>query len=143
MAFVISFSMVSADILPPALRQGIAQLATGVRRSGPGDADRRGPSVPPNRKEAQRSLGTAMLKSISKGINFAAVQLRRATLYPAELRVRRGSFSRLPCCRQCPGLNEASGAGTGQSRVSHELKYRTVGARNGRAYLPSKRHVRA
>src|SRR4051794_6406412 len=28
--------------------------------------------------------------------------LRRATLYPAELRVRCGSFSRLPCYRQCP-----------------------------------------
>jgi hypothetical protein len=34
--------------------------------------------------------------------------LRRATLYPAELRVRCGSFSRLPCYRQCP-----CGAGVG------------------------------
>src|SRR3979490_2549610 len=38
--------------------------------------------------------------------------LRRATLYPAELRVREGSFSRLPRCGQCPGVDVASRQGT-------------------------------
>jgi hypothetical protein len=57
-----------------------------------------GPRVPLIRKRC----AAATISLVLKGIDGLPVQLRRATLYPAELRVRRGSFSRLAGRRQRP-----------------------------------------
>jgi hypothetical protein len=55
-----------------------------VGRSPPRPADKRGPGVPLASKRRARAAKTFILK----GFGVSLVQLRRATLYPAELRVR-------------------------------------------------------
>src|ERR1700694_4020814 len=50
--------------------------------------------------------------------------LRRATLYPAELRVRGGSFSRLPRCGQRP---ERAGGGGSKARKAKVTRSNRVG----------------
>jgi hypothetical protein len=71
-----------------------ASLLT-VGRSQPGE---RAPGVPLISKQRARAAKTLALK----GFRASSIQLRRATLYPAELRVRGGSFSRLAGPRQRP-----------------------------------------
>jgi hypothetical protein len=52
-------------------------------------------------------VATAQNSLVLKGFLSDPVQLRRATLYPAELRVRGGSFSRLAGPRQRPASAKA------------------------------------